>query len=214
MTRLKRTKTGKGTVSSSCCRGAEDHEHRTTQVGRDQTDLSSFEYLKGQSFHNTSYNLFHPHGKINLPSTQAEFPVLQLLPCSWCTCHKSGSICSKGSPLPVGEAGRSPFTLLLLRLNTPDSLHLSWCAMCSFPFWKCFLKWEKGRLGEGTARTRGNRISTNSYSTTSNRGNSERTWKTPSTDPRRDLRGVFMYFSYIYIVRARKQNTGSSAFSF
>lgn len=133
MTRLKRTKTGKGTVSSSCCRGAEDHEHRTTQVGRDQTDLSSFEYLKGQSFHNTSYNLFHPHGKINLPSTQAEFPVLQLLPCSWCTCHKSGSICSKGSPLPVGEAGRSPFTLLLLRLNTPDSLHLSWCAMCSFP---------------------------------------------------------------------------------
>lgn len=89
MTRIKRTKTGKGTASSSCCRGAEDHEHRTTQVGRDQTDLSSFEYLKGQSFHNTSYNLFHPHGKINLPSTQVEFPVLQLLPCSWCTCHKS-----------------------------------------------------------------------------------------------------------------------------
>lgn len=127
--RLKRAKTGKGTASSSCCRGAEDREHRITQVGRDQAELSSFEYLKGQKFPQH----LHPHGKINLPSTQLEFAVLQLLPCFGAPTTSLALSAPKGPLSQLEKLEEPPLPLLVLRLNTPDSPHLSRCATCSFP---------------------------------------------------------------------------------
>lgn len=87
-------------------------------MGRDQADLSSFEYLKEQSFHNTSYNLFHPHGKINLPSTQLDFPMLQLLPCSGAPATRLAPSAPKVPLSPPEKLKITRITFLLLFLPT------------------------------------------------------------------------------------------------
>lgn len=161
-------------------------------MGRDQADLSSFEYLQEQSFHNTSYNLFHPHGKINLPSIQLEFPVLQLQPCSGAPATRLAPSAPKVplSPLEKLKITRitpsPPLPTHLIPFTSPGVPHAPSPSALSqglqkghVPSWKCSLKWENRRLGKGTPHTRGNRISTNSYSATSNRRNSETCGKHP-----------------------------------
>ena len=155
-------------------------------MGSNQADLSSFEYLKEQSFHNTSYNLFHRHLKINMPSTQLEFPVLQLLPCSGAPATGLAPFAPK-APLsqleklittlsPPPKAGHTwvPSPLLVCPLLLPLVPCHRACKRVTSPFGSALWSGKKGDMERGHLTPGETGFPQIVYSTTINGENSER----------------------------------------